>query len=86
MDGRPVDHNDSRLDSRRKSQYCSFVVKVPLYTEIKAREAKQRRVIMRQRGSRSAMARQRQVSLVGDGAKWRITNLPQVVAAMAKWA
>jgi hypothetical protein len=32
------------------------------------------------------MARQRQVSLVGGGAKWQITNLPQVLAAMAKWA
>jgi len=31
------------------------------------------------------MARQRQVSLVGDGAKWRITNLRQVAGAMAKW-
>jgi len=61
-------------------------VKVPLYSEIKAQEAKSRRLVMRQRGLRTAMARQRQVSLVGDGAKWRITNLPQVVAAMAKWA
>jgi hypothetical protein len=61
-------------------------VKVPLYSEIKAQEAKQRRVVMKQRGSRSAMSRQREVSLVGDGAKWRITNLRQVVGAMAKWA
>jgi|GEM_PF-6651389 len=62
------------------------VVKVPRYNEIKASEAKHRRVVMKQRGSRSATASQRQVSLVGDGAKWRITNLPQVLAAMAKWA
>jgi hypothetical protein len=41
---------------------------------------------MKQRGSRSALAYQRQVSLVGDGAKWQITNLRQVAAAMAKWA
>jgi hypothetical protein len=61
-------------------------VKVPRYREIKAQEAKHRRVVMKQRGSRSAMLRQRAVSLVGDGAKWRITNLPQVLAAMAKWA
>jgi hypothetical protein len=26
------------------------------------------------------------VSLVGDGAKWQITNLRQVATAMAKWA
>jgi hypothetical protein len=61
-------------------------VKVPRYTVIKALETKHRRVVMKQRGSRLAMARQREVSLVGDGAKWRITNLPQVLAAMAKWA
>ena len=61
-------------------------VKVPLYSEIKAQEARHRRVVMKQRGTRSAMARQRQVSLVGGGAKWQITNLPQVLAAMAKWA
>jgi len=57
-----------------------------LYRKIKNQEAKHRRVVIKQRGSRSAMALQRQVSLVGDGAKWRITNLPQVLAAMAKWA
>ena len=61
-------------------------MKVPHFRKIKEQEAKHRRVIIGQRGSRSAMARQRQVSLVGDGAKWRITNLPQVVEAMAKWA
>jgi hypothetical protein len=61
-------------------------MKVPLYREIKEQEASRRRIAAKQRGSRSAMARQRQVSLVGDGAKWRITNLPQVLAAMAKWA
>jgi hypothetical protein len=57
-----------------------------LYSKIKNQEAKHRRVVIKQRGSRSAMALQRQVSLVGDGAKWRITNLPQVLEAMAKWA
>jgi len=61
-------------------------VKVPRYSEIKAQEAKRRRFVMKLRGSRSAKARQRQVSLVGDAAKWRITNLPQVVQSMAKWA
>jgi hypothetical protein len=37
-------------------------------------------------GDNGSMALQRQVSPVGDGAKWRITNLPQVLEAMAKWA
>jgi hypothetical protein len=59
-------------------------VKVPLYSTVKAQEAKRRR-INGQRGSRSALARQCQVSLVGDGAKWRITNLRQGAGAMAKW-
>jgi hypothetical protein len=63
-----------------------MVVKVPLYSEIKDQEAKQRRIVMAQRGSRTALACQREVSLVGDGAKWRITNLRQVAMAMAKWA
>jgi hypothetical protein len=44
-------------------------VKVPFYSEIKEQEAKRRRVVIGLRGSRSAMAHQRQVSLVGDGAK-----------------
>jgi hypothetical protein len=57
-----------------------------LFSKIKEQEAKHRRITIKQRGSRLAMARQRQVSLVGDGSKWRITNLPQVVEAMAKWA
>jgi hypothetical protein len=61
-------------------------VKVPQYSEIKAQEARQRRIIMKQRGLRSALAKQRQVSLVGDGAKWQITNLRQVSTAMEKWA
>jgi len=61
-------------------------VKIPLYSEIKAQEAKSRRLTMKQRGSRTALARQREVSFVGDGAKWQITNLSQVATAMAKWA
>jgi hypothetical protein len=29
---------------------------------------------------------QRRASLVGNGAKWRITNFSQVAQAMSKWA
>lgn len=61
-------------------------MKALLFIDIKAQEAKQRRFAMKQRGSRSAQAYQRQVSLVGDGAKWQIINLRQVAEAMAKWA
>ncbi len=57
-----------------------------IYRKIKQQEAQHRRVVVKARRTRLAMARQRQVSLVGDGAKWRITNLSQVLAAMAKWA
>ena len=71
--------------NRGKTHGKVTAVKVPSYSEIKAQEAKQRRAVVKLRGTRSAMARQRQVSLVGDGAKWRITNLPRVAAAMAKW-
>jgi hypothetical protein len=53
-------------------------------TTFDVQKAKRRR-INGQRGSRSALARQRQVSLVGDGAKWRFTNLRQGAGAMAKW-
>jgi len=41
--------------------------------------------IRRARLSPQAAAKeQRRASLVGDGAKWRITNLKEVVRAMAK--
>jgi hypothetical protein len=61
-------------------------VSAPIYSKIKKQEAQHRRIVINARGSRSAVARHRQVSLVGDGAKWRITNLSQVMTAMAKWA
>jgi hypothetical protein len=80
------EYSDSWLDSRGEPEYSVVVVKVPLFSEIKEQEAKQRRIVKAQRGSKTALARQREVSLVGDGAKWRITNLRQVAAAMAKWA
>jgi len=38
------------------------------------------------RSPQLAAALQRRASLVGDGAKWRITNLNQVARAIAKWA
>jgi hypothetical protein len=39
------------------------------------------------RSPKAAAALQHRASLVGDGAKWRITNLNEVARAMAKkWA
>jgi hypothetical protein len=58
------------------------------YNGMKKQEARGRMAAMRQarRGSRSASAMQKRASLVGNGAKWRITNFSQVARAMAKWA
>lgn len=58
------------------------------YHDLKAQEG-QRRVNGARQARRSARAAsfvQRRVSLVGRGAKWRITNWWQVVRAMAQWA
>ncbi|MGH7976262.1 MAG: hypothetical protein ACREC8_06330 [Limisphaerales bacterium] len=54
---------------------------------MKRQEARSRTADLRKaRRSRQAAAKiQRRVSLVGDGAKWRITNLNQVARAIAKW-
>jgi hypothetical protein len=62
------------------------MVKAHRYSELKEAEAACRLRVMRSRGTRNASKIQRRVSLVGDGAKWRITNLKKVSAAMAKWA
>lgn len=58
------------------------------FNEVKRQEAKARMAALRQarRSPQTAAKIQRRFSLVGDGAKWRITNLKQVVRAMAKWA
>ena len=58
------------------------------FNEVKRQEAKARMAALRQarRNPQAAAKIKRRVSLVGDGAKWRISNLKQVVRAMAKWA
>ena len=61
-------------------------MKVRQHNAIKQHEADRRLVVMRSKGTRAAARMQHRVSLVGDGAKWRITNWRQVAAAMAKWA
>lgn len=55
------------------------------FNQMKRQEARKRAVVRRARRSPTAAAIQRSVSLVGDGAKWRITNLNQVARAIAKW-
>jgi hypothetical protein len=37
------------------------------------------------RSPQAAAEQQRRASLVGNGAKWRITNFKQVARAIAKW-
>ena len=63
-------------------------MKVLRYSEVKEKEAKRRLATVQQarKGLRSAAVLQRRSSLVGGGARWRITNLRQVAGAMAKWA
>ncbi len=57
------------------------------FQQMKRQEAQSRMAAARKarRSPQAAAAQQRRASLVGDGAKWRITNLKQVAKAMAKW-
>lgn len=58
------------------------------FQQMKRQEAQSRMAAARKAGRspQAAAAQQRRASLVGNGAKWRITNLNQVVRAIAKWA
>jgi len=55
---------------------------------MKRQEVQSRMAALRKarRNPAAAAALQQRASLVGDGAKWRITNLNQVARAIAKWA
>jgi len=55
-------------------------------SQMKKQEAKNRMAAIRRarRSPAAAAAEQRRASLVGNGAKWRITNLNEVARAMAK--
>jgi hypothetical protein len=58
------------------------------FNQIKRQEAQSRMAAIRRarRSPAAAATQQRRASLVGDGVKWRITNLNEVARAMAKWA
>ena len=58
------------------------------FREVKKQEAKSRMAAIRRarRSPQAAAREQRRASLVGDAAKWRITNFKQVARAMGKWA
>jgi len=61
---------------------------VATFHELKMQEAQSRMAAARKarRSPQAAATLQRRASLVGNGAKWRITNLNQVARAIAKWA
>jgi hypothetical protein len=63
-------------------------VKTVDFHEVKRQEARSRMAAARKarHSPKVAAALQKQASLVGNGAKWRITNFKQVARAMAKWA
>lgn len=58
------------------------------FNQMKRQEAQSRMAAIRKarRSPAAAAAQQKRASLVGDGAKWRITNFNEVARAMAKWA
>jgi hypothetical protein len=58
------------------------------FNEIKKQKERNRMAAARKarRSPETAEALQRRASLVGAGAKWRITNLNEVARAIAKWA
>jgi len=66
--------------------YCG--VKTVSVNAVKKQEAQCRMAAVRKASlsSKAAAALQKRASLVGDGAKWRITNFKQVAQAMSKWA
>jgi hypothetical protein len=63
-------------------------VKAQSVTVLKQQEARSRMSAKMQAGRnpRSMGRLQRRASLVGGAAKWKIVNLEQSFAAMAKWA
>lgn len=58
------------------------------FNEVKRQEAQSRMANLRKarRSPKAAAALQQRASLVGNGAKWRITNFKQVARAMSQWA
>ncbi len=64
-----------------------LLVKKISFNEVKKQEARNRMAAIRKarRSPQAAAEQQRRASLVGNGAKWRITNFRQVAQAIAKW-
>jgi len=64
-----------------------LMVKTISFNEVNKQEARSRMAAIRKarRSPQAAAEQQRSASLVGNGAKWRITNFKQVARAIAKW-
>jgi hypothetical protein len=64
-----------------------LMVKEISFNEVKKQEARSRMAAIRKarRSPQAAEEQQRRASLVGTGAKWRITNFKRVAKAIAKW-
>jgi hypothetical protein len=62
-------------------------VKKISFKAVKRQEAQSRMAAIRKarRSPAAAAALQKRASLVGDGAKWRITNFREVARAIARW-
>jgi hypothetical protein len=63
-------------------------VKTVNFNAVKRQEARSRMAAARKARSspQAAATLQQRASLVGNEAKWRITNFKQVARAMSKWA
>jgi hypothetical protein len=71
----------------RHQMLYGLMVKKISFNEVKKQEARSRMAAIRRarRSPQAAAEQQRRASLVGNGAKWRITNFKQVARAIAKW-
>jgi hypothetical protein len=81
---RPSSAAANLIPTRNRLIY--FSVKKMTFRQMKKQEAESRMAAIRRarRSPAAAAAEQRRASLVGNGAKWRITNLNEVARAMAK--
>jgi hypothetical protein len=83
----PQDNAAARLPLTFGCGIC-LSVKTVDFSAVKRQEARSRMAAARKarRSPRAAAELQQRASLVGNGAKWRITNFKQVARAMSRWA
>jgi hypothetical protein len=68
--------------------HCDSRVKAMSFKQMKRQEGQSRMAALRKarRSPAAAAALQHRASLLGNGAKWRITNFKQVARAVSRWA